>query len=219
MSFTTNQGFVLPDLSDPANVPLTFSEFVLGTTAANGIENHTVQRYLSPADRTARNAAPNTGELSFLTSSGAYEYFNGTAWTPLQKGFVSDLTRGSNNAGFTAETVQDFITFTSLGPAVRYKLAYNSNCQSTAATDLVRVRLKWQTGGTLTTGGTLFDGVEITMPNINRSAPVTRVATVTGIPAGTASIGATMERGLGTGTLTSTANGTTQIVYTLLEID
>lgn len=213
---TTNQGLILPDGTDNANVPLSFTDFV--TTAGSGMENRLVQRYLSAADRTVRNPTPNEGELSYLIDTDAFFFYNGTAWVPLVKGFVTDLTRSANNAGFTAETVQDFVTFTSLGPTVRYKFTYNSNCQSTVATDLVRTRLRWQTGGTLTTGGTLFDGVEITMPNVNRSAPITRSSTVTGIPAGTASIGATMERGLGTGTLTSTANGTTQFVYSLLEI-
>lgn len=78
MAVTTNQGFILPDASDNANVPLSFTDFVI--TPGSGIENHTVQRYLSAADRTARNGTPNEGELSYLSDVNQYQSFNGTVW-------------------------------------------------------------------------------------------------------------------------------------------
>jgi len=213
---TTDQGLIIPVGSDPANVPTTFSQFV--TTAVSGMENRLVKRYLSATDRTTRNPTPNTGELSWRLDGLLYEYYNGTAWVPLQKGFVTDLTRNASNAGFTAETVQDFVSFTSLGTTTQYKLTIVSACQTTVANDLVRVRFRWQTGATLTTGGTQFLGFEISMPLINRNFPCVGSKVVSGIAAGTAAIGVTMERGIGTGTLTSAANGTTAQVYTLLEI-
>lgn len=82
MSQTPNQGLVLPDGTDNANVPLTFSEFVNGS-GASSMENRLVQRYLSVADRTARNAAPNEGEVSYLNDLNRYEGYTGTAWIPL----------------------------------------------------------------------------------------------------------------------------------------
>lgn len=78
---TTNQGLIVPDGTDNANVPLTFTDFV--TTAGSGMENRLVQRYLSAADRTARNAAPNEGELSYLSDQNAYYTYTGAAWIPL----------------------------------------------------------------------------------------------------------------------------------------
>jgi hypothetical protein len=78
MAVTTNQGLILPDGTDNANVPLTFTDFV--TTAVSGMENRLVQRYLSIADRTTRNPAPNEGELSYLADLNRYETFNGVAW-------------------------------------------------------------------------------------------------------------------------------------------
>lgn len=81
MAITTNQGLILPDGTDNANVPLTFTDFV--TTAGSGMENRLVQRYLSIADRTARNAAPNEGELSYLSDLNRYDSYTGTAWIPL----------------------------------------------------------------------------------------------------------------------------------------
>lgn len=78
MVVTTNQGLILPDGTDNANVPLTFTDFV--TTAVSGMENRLVQRYLSIADRTARNGAPNEGELSYLTDTNLLQFYNGAAW-------------------------------------------------------------------------------------------------------------------------------------------
>lgn len=217
-TLTTDQALILPAAGDNANVPTSITALIQ-TPASSSVESRLVKRYVSAADRTARNPTPIEGELSYRSDSQVYEWYNGTAWVFLQKGYVTDLARVVNNAGFTAETVQDFVSFTSLGPGVRYKLTINTNCQTTVANDLVRIRLRWQTGATLTTGGTLFDAGELSMPLINRAFPFCRVATLTGITAGTAAIGVTMERGIGTGTLSSAANGTTQIVTTLLEID
>jgi hypothetical protein len=214
---TTNQGLILPDGTDNANVPLTFTDFV--TTAGSGMENRLVQRYLSPADRLARNAAPNEGELSYLASTDGYEFYNGTAWIPLSKGFVSDATRVSSTAGFTTtEIVTDPISFTSNGPAVMYKLSFFGFVQSTVANDLAQIRFRWQTGGTLTTAGTQFSTVTINCDVAGRGALVSFYKVVTGIPAGTASIGVTMVRNSGTGTLTSVGNAN-QENYVLLEID
>lgn len=78
---TTNQGLILPDGTDNANVPLTFTDFV--TTAGSGMENRLVQRYVSIADRTARNAAPNEGEFSYLSDLNRYDTYTGSAWIPL----------------------------------------------------------------------------------------------------------------------------------------
>lgn len=215
MAVTTNQGLILPDGTDNANVPLTFTDFV--TTAGSGMENRLVQRYLSAADRTARNAAPNQGELSYLVSTLGYETFNGTIWISLTKGFVADSTRVSSSAGFTGvEIITDQLSFTSAGPGVIYKLTFFGFVQSTVANDLAQVRMRWQTGGTLTTGGTQFATVTINCDVAGRGALVTFVKTVTGITAGTASIGIGMVRNAGTGTLTSVANAN-QECYILLE--
>lgn len=77
MALTTNQGLDIPDGSDNANVPLSFTNY------NTGLENRLVQRYLSTADRTARNALPFEGELSYLADLNRYEYYTGTAWTTL----------------------------------------------------------------------------------------------------------------------------------------
>jgi hypothetical protein len=77
MALTANQGLDIPDGSDNANVPLSFTNY------NTGVENRLVQRYLSIADRTARNAAPFEGELSYLIDLNRYEWYTGAAWTNL----------------------------------------------------------------------------------------------------------------------------------------
>lgn len=103
MALTTNQGLILPDATDNANVPLTFTDFV--TTAGSGMENRLVQRYLSIADRTARNPAPNEGELSYLGDLNRYDSYTGTAWIPLYPQTVySQLLTSFNTSSVTYTT-------------------------------------------------------------------------------------------------------------------
>lgn len=103
MALTTDQGLILPDGPDNANVPLTFTDFV--TTAGSGIENRLVKRYLSVADRTARNPAPNEGELSYLNDLNRYETFepSSASWIPLYSNAVAfDATSfTTTSAAFT----------------------------------------------------------------------------------------------------------------------
>lgn len=68
MALTSNQGLELPDGTDNANVPLAMTQYNAGS------ENRLVQRYLSIADRTARNATPNEGELSYLADLNRYDF-------------------------------------------------------------------------------------------------------------------------------------------------
>lgn len=78
MALTSNQGLELPDGTDNANVPLSMTQY------NTGVENRLVQRYLSIADRTARNPAPAEGELSYLADLNIYEFFQPvTGWLPL----------------------------------------------------------------------------------------------------------------------------------------
>lgn len=109
MALTTNQGFDIPDGTDNANVPLSFTNYNAG------VENRVVQRYLSIADRTARNAAPNEGEQSYLADLNRYEWYTGTDWIQLVPAstsstdaaafFVTSLTFTTVGAGLVGNTV------------------------------------------------------------------------------------------------------------------
>lgn len=71
---SANQGIPLQQGADPANLP---SAQVSWDSV---MENRLVQRYLNEADRTARNPAPNAGEVAYLIAEGRQETFNGLAW-------------------------------------------------------------------------------------------------------------------------------------------
>lgn len=89
MTFTPNQGLDIPDGTDNANVPLSFTNY------NTGVESRLVERYLSIADRTARNAAPFEGELSYLADLNRYDTYTGAAWIALIPSFAT-----SNDATF-----------------------------------------------------------------------------------------------------------------------
>lgn len=100
MALTTNQGLDIPDGSDNANVPLSFVNY------NTGLENRLVQRYLSVADRAARNAAPFEGELSYLIDLNRFEYYTGTSWITVigTYDYSADVT-GFNTTSLTYTTV------------------------------------------------------------------------------------------------------------------
>lgn len=104
MAITPNQGLVLPDGTDNANVPLSMTDY------NTNLENRLVQRYLSVADRTARNALPFEGELSYLGDLDRYEFYTGTAWTTLLPAYSQTY----NVAG----VVTGAVAFTTVGGPV-----------------------------------------------------------------------------------------------------
>lgn len=109
MALTTNQGLDIPDGTDNANVPLSFTNY------NTGLENRLVQRYLSVADRTARNALPFEGELSYLIDLDRYDRYTGTAWVDLvpvstsatdaTSFFITSLVYTTAGAGLVGNTV------------------------------------------------------------------------------------------------------------------
>ena len=111
MALTSNQGLILPDGTDNANVPLTFTDFV--TTAVSGMENRLVQRFLSSADRTTRNPAPNEGELSYLLDTNLIQYYDGANWISI----VSDQHQAQ-------EVLITFAAATSFTQAIVYPVAF-----------------------------------------------------------------------------------------------
>lgn len=217
MALTTNQGLILPDGTDNANVPLTFTNFV--TTAGSGMENRLVQRYASGADRTARNPVPNEGEISYLADLDSYFTYNGAAWVPLVKGYVTSLTRSANSASVTTtETVIDFVTFTAVTGA-RYKLSWSGNVRGSLLNDTGRILFRYQAGGSLTTAGTLFSSILFPVSTVVAGAgmPLSPFATITGIAAGTTSIGVSLVRNSGSGTLQSLGSPGVDLNQLLLE--
>lgn len=84
-----NQGIITQVGTDPANLP------GAQTSWDSVMENRLVQRYASIADRTARNPAPNEGELSHLADVDRDEVFDGANWISLYRRSLFALIRKS----------------------------------------------------------------------------------------------------------------------------
>jgi hypothetical protein len=77
-TITTDQQLTLPANGD-AN-----DEVTAMTSYNGGVENRLVKRYLSAADRAARNPTPNAGELSYRADGLIFEAFVSGTWQTLQ---------------------------------------------------------------------------------------------------------------------------------------
>lgn len=130
--------------------------------------------------------------------------------------FIDEVTRTSTVPAFTAETLLDQITFNAASN-VRYRLTWVGTMQSTVAGDGMGLRMRWKTGATLDSTGTLVTEREINADVINKGMVYTLVQTITGITAGQTSIGVLGVRHSGTGNLSSFADATRNI-STLLEV-
>lgn len=89
---SANQGIPEQQGADPANLP---SAQVSWDSV---MENRLAQRYTSEADRTARNGAPNEGEVSHLLDVDRYEVFNAVNWISLYTRSLFQYVRRSTDA-------------------------------------------------------------------------------------------------------------------------
>lgn len=153
MALTTNQGLTIPNGTDNANVPTAFTNY------NTNLENRLVQRYMSLADRTARNPLPNDGELSFLADLGIYETFvAGFGWTPL----IAEEEYASSNASyFVTSTV--FVdtgavfcgVTTTVPPSGRIRVAWTALLNHSTTSGLTLVAPQVNSGSTIGSGGVL----------------------------------------------------------------
>lgn len=150
---TTDQQLVIPDYPESADGPLDFFSFATG-----GLESRLVKRYLSAADRTARNPTPQTGELSFRIDAAVYESYNGTTWAVTGGKFAETLVKGLRivNAGAPIATTSgateldfakyQFTGLTGLLQLGQYYIArYNITYTKTVAGDSFDFKLRTNT--------------------------------------------------------------------------
>jgi|SoiMetStandDraft_5_1073268.scaffolds.fasta_scaffold20371_2 hypothetical protein len=94
-----NQGIPEQQGGDPANLPS-------AQAAWDGVmENRLAQRYASEADRTARNPAPNEGEISHLLDVDRYEVFDSANWISLYRRSLYALIRKTADQTVNNSTV------------------------------------------------------------------------------------------------------------------
>lgn len=96
---SSNQGIPLQQGTDPADLPS-------AQVSWDGVmENRLVQRYVDGADRTARNPAPNTGEVAYLAAEARLEVFNGVNWVSVYpKALFQSVRRTTDAAAINNST-------------------------------------------------------------------------------------------------------------------
>jgi len=82
---TSDQGIVMPASGDVNDGPTAFASELganpsTGASGTGGTESRLVKRYLSATDRSARNASPAAGEMSYRADIADYEAFTGSVW-------------------------------------------------------------------------------------------------------------------------------------------
>lgn len=160
---TTDQGLILPAASDPDNVPTSFTSY------NTGVETRLIKRYLSSADRTARNPTPATYELSILASTGALEMYDGSAWThpfpSMPRGVMATRVTTSSNittgSGASITEVRDTAlgnyVFTSAGTTRLYRvIVEGARIQNDTASVLNSLKVRDGGGSTPTSASTLI---------------------------------------------------------------
>lgn len=101
---SSDQQITMPILADPADQAQAFSDYNVD------VEPRLVKKYVDAADRTARNAAPTQGEISFLGNPGRYDVWMApvvSAWWEMRALYVNKATEAqvvSNSTVFVNDS-------------------------------------------------------------------------------------------------------------------
>lgn len=217
---TTDQGLLLPSLTDAANVPTSFANLDSGGTTG-GMESRLVKRYLSSADRTTRNAAPNEGELSYLVDVNRHEWYTGASWAPIPGQLVSWGSRATNST--TTTTTEIGVLRVDSIPAISgigYMVWSTPLAgDSTVTTDEIGMRARFDTtGAAATTASAIMPGTTLEYRQADANVSEERVFSTLYVPGAnqTLSILLTVRRIAGTGNVSilGTANIPTAMFVT-----
>lgn len=206
-TLTTDQGLILPASSDADNVPTSFTSY------NTGVESRLLKRYLSSADRTARNPTPTTNEFSILDSTGALERYTGSAWDhpfpSLPRGIMgTPTTTGSDGTASsgtteTRDAVLGNFTFTSAGTTRRYRVVWTGQLGTSVSNDLFVVNLRDGGASTPTAASTLIARGQKRFTQSGGTGEETMMVSGTfTASAGTRTISMFVVRSNGTGTAT-----------------
>lgn len=146
-TLTPDQQLTLPVNTDINDVPTHM------TLYNAGVERRLFKRYLSTADRTARNPSPQTGEISILLNTGEIDVFFGGAWSCI--GFVGKGqldTQNFNQSGGLATNI-GVTTYVNANGSVSFT--------KILASSRLLVRLGFTCYGTTTPPWELLYGVNI----------------------------------------------------------
>lgn len=88
-SITPNQSLPYPVSTDSPDVPRDIKAL------AEAIEKKLVMVFTDSATRSTKVPSPTAGMFSVLTSTGAVEYYNGSAWTKIYPSTGPAFSRGT----------------------------------------------------------------------------------------------------------------------------
>jgi hypothetical protein len=171
---SANQGIPEQQGADPANLPA-------AQVAWDAVmENRLVQRYASIADRTARNAAPNEGELSHLADVDRIEVFDSANWISAFRrshwGYVrKSADQTVNNSTVLVNDTELFVPMPTAGTFAWEAVLFSSSSDVAdikyALTWPAGVTAMWGTMGLATTAvagvGDVAIDTETTSGNVN----------------------------------------------------
>jgi hypothetical protein len=190
------------------------SDFRPTLTAAGGI--------MRAFGTTERDALPAYGGLAVWRTDiagGLLQIYNGTAYqdySPAFSAFVGESRNNSTNTTSTGtEAIGTTVTWTAVAGA-RYKVSWYGSVQSNVSADIGRVRIRHQSGVSLTSGGTQ-DAIRTYVSTSGEGKMQTLIATISGLTGGTQyTAGSTIQRITGSGTNQINGNATDD-AYTLVE--
>lgn len=137
-----------------------------------------------------------------------------TSLTPLiqAKTKVANTTSAS-----TTEVVVDSITWTAV-TGESLMLQVDGTFQGTIVGDIVELRMRYQAGASVTAAGTQFGIKRVRVEVANSPTPFSMHRVVSGIAAGQTTIGVTVNRQSGTGTVQVNGAATDEYATTLLRV-
>lgn len=107
MTTTSDQQINFPANSDVNDGPTAFANALganptTGASGTGGVESRLVKRYLSTSDRSLRNTAPATNEVSARADApGKLSIFNGSTWQEFGLPYIARQTLGGSAASVT----------------------------------------------------------------------------------------------------------------------
>lgn len=164
------------------------------------------------------NALTGTSTITGAVLNGTTDVrYNGDT---LPRGYVGSSTHvapfGTAGVGST-EVVGPTVTFTA-DVARRYKISYSGAYVGTVAADTMRVRVRWQAGAALTTGGTQERTLSHSITLGGYVQPYCLIDRVIGLTSGQVTAGLTIQRTSGTGDVGFFADAATTGVLVVEDI-
>lgn len=132
--------------------------------------------------------------------------------------YIDDNVKVANTtSASTTEVVIDSMTFTAIANE-KVLLHFDAAYQGSIVADVLELRMRYKAGATLDATGTLFGILRIRIEVGTSPQPVAMARVASGIAAGQTTIGVTMNRQSGTGTLTVLGSATSEAAMNLLRV-